>query len=113
MSIWKTTHTVDLFGTKDLIGGERHEMGQFVFSCLEDDVLKSSKLARGDLLPIAVTKFDRDLFLLGRPNSPVAGAVFWFAGEEIDRFSNFDEYFLSMMEYNKRTLERLTKSGGQ
>lgn len=109
---WKAFyHAVDLFGTNDLINGERHETGEYVFSCLEDGVLKSSKLTRSDLLPIAVAKHDRDLFVLGRPQSSVAGKVFWFAGEEIECFSSFDEYFLSMIEYNKRTLDRLIKSG--
>jgi hypothetical protein len=33
------------------------------------------------------------------------GVVIWFAGEEIDRFFDFDEFFLAMVEYNRRELE--------
>jgi hypothetical protein len=97
-------HTVDLFGTSDLYTGERYEVGQFVFGCLEDEVLRNSKLERADLFPIAATQRDRDLFLMGRPQTSIAGQVFWFAGEEVDRFDTFDDYFLSMAEYNKRGL---------
>src|SRR5665213_401373 len=60
---WETFYqTVDLFGTKDLIGGKRKELGEHMLSYLEDIVLKSSGFRRIDLLPIATTPYDRDLF---------------------------------------------------
>jgi hypothetical protein len=97
--------TVDLFGTTDLIGGPRNECGEFLLSCLDQSVLKRSGLARCELLPLAATKSDRDLFVITRPNSSSPGMVIWFAGEEIDRFVNFDEYFLAMCEYNSNELQ--------
>ncbi|MFL2443764.1 SMI1/KNR4 family protein, partial [Bacillus thuringiensis serovar israelensis] len=32
------------------------------------------------------------------------GEIIWFAGEEIDRFENFDEYFLAMIDYNREEI---------
>jgi hypothetical protein len=95
---------VDLFGTEDLISGPRHECGEFLLGYLEESVLNKCGFARAELLPIAATKSDRDLFVITRPHSSAPGIVIWFAGEEIDRFQTFDEYFLSMMEYNKKEL---------
>jgi hypothetical protein len=42
--------------------------------------------------------------------SAVPGVVIWFAGYEIERFANFDEYFLAMMDYNRRELRRFLES---
>ncbi|MBL2434413.1 SMI1/KNR4 family protein, partial [Klebsiella pneumoniae] len=49
-------------------------------------------------------EFDKDLFVLCLPNSSRSGEIIWFAGEEIDRFKNFDEYFLAMVDYNREEI---------
>src|SRR6266496_5252633 len=62
---WKGfLQTTDLFGTDDLIGGERHDYGEFVLSCLDDDLLGKNNISREDIFPIAASKFDRDLFVM-------------------------------------------------
>lgn len=101
--------TVDPFGTGDLLGGVRKDNAEFVLSFLDDELLKKSGLRRQELLPIAATQLDRDLFVITRPNSSSPGMVVWFAGEEVDRFPTFDDYFLAMLEYNRRELDRLSK----
>jgi len=100
-------HTADLFGTSDLIAGPKRENAEFVLSMLDDAVLSRSSLNRKDLLPISATEFDRDIFVILAPSSPAAGTVVWFAGEEVERFPNFDEYFLAMVNYNRIALQRL------
>jgi len=105
---WKTFYqTLDLFGVHDLSRGKRKELGDHMLSYVEDIVLKNSGVNRADLLPIAATPYDRDIFVIVRPNSLLAGYVIWFAGEEIDRFPTFDDYFLSMVEYNRLEAESL------
>jgi hypothetical protein len=99
-------HTADLFGTADFIGGPRKENAEFAIGMLDDAVLEKSKISRGDLLPISATKFDRDLFVIVRKGSTEAGVVIWFAGEEIERFATFDDYFLAMVDYNRLALQR-------
>jgi len=97
---------VDLFGTEDLTGGTRNENAEFILSFIDDSILKKSNLIREELLPIAATKLDRDLFVITRPISKSPGVVIWFAGEEVDRFPHFDEFFLAMVEYNRIALKR-------
>jgi hypothetical protein len=59
------------------------------------------KVPRDRLLPIATTLEDRDLFVLDLET----GEVIWLAGEEIDRYPNFDEYFAAMVAYNQQEIE--------
>jgi hypothetical protein len=101
--------TVDLFGTEDLINGPRNECGEFLLSCLDQSVVEKSGFKRGELLPLAATKFDQDFFVITRPASSFPGMVIWFAAEEIDRFANFDEYFLAMCEYNRTELQNFQR----
>ncbi|HEK9100066.1 SMI1/KNR4 family protein [Bacillus pfraonensis] len=97
---WKGFYqTVDLFGTEQLKTTMHY--AEKLLNAIEEDILKESGVFRNQLLPIAVTEFDRDLFTLCLPNSSTPGAVVWFAGEEIDRFENFEEYFLKMIDYNR------------
>ena len=65
------------------------------------------KLDSAELLPIGKAEHDRDIFLLAKSGSRLAGAVFWHAGEEVDRFASFEDFFLSMIEYNKQDLNDL------
>jgi hypothetical protein len=107
---WKCFYqTVDLFGTEDLVSGPRNDTGEFMLGLLDDDVLRKSGVEREDLLPLAATRFDKDLFVLVRPSSSCAGTVLWFAGEEIDRFLSFDDYFNAMIEYNRQELTDLER----
>ncbi|MDV4340350.1 hypothetical protein MSG81_11880 [Acinetobacter baumannii] len=48
---------------------------------------------RNDLMPIAATLIDKDIFLIGKRNSSIAGKVIWYAGEEIEIFEKFNEFF--------------------
>jgi hypothetical protein len=47
------------------------------------------------------------LFVISRPQSHNPGVVIWFAGDEIDRFPNFEEFFLAMAGFNRAELEDL------
>jgi hypothetical protein len=40
-------------------------------------------------------------FLLGLPRSKEPGIVVWVAGYQIERYPNFDEFYLSMLDYNR------------
>lgn len=106
---------VDLFGTEELAGGPMMEYARELLDATEDDALEASGFSRDELLPIAATPTDRDLFLLVRPPHPAAGTVLWFAGEEVERFPGFDEFFLSMVDYNRlnvQTLNEQSATGG-
>jgi hypothetical protein len=103
---WKGfIQTVDLFGTEELSGSPTMQYAQSLLGFVEDGVIKSTGFSREELLPIAATKYDKELFVITRPTSLVPGTVIWFAGEEVDRYPNFTEFFLAMIEYNRQLVE--------
>ena len=99
--------TVDLFGTKELSNPSIMQYVFSLFDSIEDSVIESTGFFRDDLIPFAATRFDRDLFVIARPTSRDQGTVIWFAGEEIDRYPNFTEYFLAMIDYNRLLVKQM------
>lgn len=99
--------TVDLFGAEDLLGGERFRHATEMLTYVEENVLTSGGLRRAELLPIAASPVDLDLFLIMRRSSPSPGVVVWIAGSEVDRFPTFEDFFVSMADYNRLELEHL------
>jgi cell wall assembly regulator SMI1 len=105
---WKgVCQTVDLFGTGQLMRSGVMDHAMVLLNSIEPGVLESSGFLRDQLLPIAASASDRDLFVIALPHSPSPGMVIWFAGEEIDRFENFQEYFLAMIDYNREEVMNL------
>ncbi|MEC2075840.1 SMI1/KNR4 family protein [Metabacillus fastidiosus] len=102
---WKGFYqTVNLFGTEQLKKSTVMDYAKTLLNAIDEDVLKESGFSTDELLPIAATESDKDLFVLCLPNSSTPGAIIWFAGEEIDRFKNFNEYFLAMIDYNREEI---------
>ncbi|MBD8035090.1 SMI1/KNR4 family protein, partial [Solibacillus merdavium] len=67
---WKGFYqTVDLFGTEQLKGSIIMDYAKILLNAIDDYVLKESGFSRDQLLPIAATEFDKDLFVLCLPNS--------------------------------------------
>ncbi|MFC4159348.1 SMI1/KNR4 family protein [Chitinimonas lacunae] len=93
--------TVDLFGCNELSGNKKMQQALELLRATEDGALEQAGITREDVIPIAATSCDKDIFLLAKPHTSIAGTVLWFAGEEIDRFENFDEFFLAMVDYNR------------
>ena len=79
---------------------------------LEDGVLVDSGYRRDQLLPIACSSVNLDLFVITRLASRSPGTVIWYNGREIDRYKDFDEFFLAMMEYNRLEAEDLKAENG-
>lgn len=105
---WPAFHQmIDLFGPRDLAGGERLANATRLLSYIEPIVFESSGLRRQDLLPIAASREDLDVFAIARRSAPEPGIVVWFAGTEIERYPNFDEYYLATMDYARQELEQL------
>jgi hypothetical protein len=93
-------HSVDLFGTKDLFNGPRNKRAQEILQTLEP-LDRICGAMRTDVMPIAVSQNSIDVFVIGRHGVPMSGTVIWLAGQEIDRYSDFDEFFLAMVDYNR------------
>ncbi|KXO08913.1 SMI1/KNR4 family protein [Marinobacter excellens] len=104
--------SVDLFGTKDLIGNEKMAVAQEMLNSVEEVVLSNCQIERNDLFPIAASSIDMDLFLMVKPTASKAGLVYWFAGSKIDHYPNFEEFFLAMVDYNREEFEDLKREAG-
>ena len=105
---WKAFfHAVDVFGVQDLVEGPRHERAIRLLESLED-LKPLCGFDREELLPIAVSATDIDLFVISKADSDRPGVVLWLAGQLIDRFPSFAEWFLAMVDYNRREYQRMT-----
>lgn len=103
---WKCFyHDVDLFGTKDF-DTESMTYASLLLS-VELEYHDSLRQMKDQLLPIAVSRTDKDLFVMVLTEGKDFGQIVWLAGGEIDRFSSFIEFFDSMMEYNQLELEEM------
>lgn len=100
-------HRIDLFGTSELCGNERMQHAREMLTYLEPNVLQTARVQRADLLPIAATTRDLDLFVMTRSADNRPAPVIWFAAYEIQRFDSFQEYFLAMQDYNRREVSAL------
>lgn len=98
---WEHFHQdVDLFGTPELLGGGHTPAAQeYLDSAVETGILASLGLDRDSVLPVGATDQQSDLFLLVRPPADRPGRVLWLAGEVIDEYPTFEEYFLAMVDY--------------
>jgi hypothetical protein len=103
---------IDLFGPDDLLRGPRHDRARELFANLEPSVFEASGVDKDALLPIAASRHDLDLFVVARSKPRAPGVVIWFAPSEVDRFPDFEEFFLAMLDYNRKELESLEAAHG-
>ena len=99
---------VDLFGTPNLLGAP--PMGDAVTmldAVDDDDFVAALGMNRSDVMPIAASDSQPDMFLIGQPWSQAPGTVFWYTGQLIDRFPGFDDFFLGMLDNNRAELRDL------
>ena len=101
------------FSTSDLLGGELHEAGQTQLEldeCIE--AMAAGGVIAADHFPVAASLESIDVALMGKPGTPAAGTVSWGRGEVIERYDDFLDYYLSMMELNKLDTADLKKDFG-
>lgn len=61
------------------------------------------------LLPIGGTEYSYDLYLIVLDKtSSFYGQVLWVAGEEVERYNDFNSFFESLIAYNKYNYKLLT-----
>lgn len=101
---WKCFYQlVDLFGTKDF----ETEIMSYAKTLLNVEVEYDESLysIKDCLFPVAVSRTDKDLFVMVLAEGKEYGQVIWLAGGVIERFHSFSEFFEAMIEYNKEELE--------
>ncbi len=97
----------DVFGVADLVSGTRYQKAIELLQSLED-LKPICGFEQNELLPFASSSTSIDLFVIAKPNAHSPGVVLWFAGQVIDRFPSFSEWFLAMVDYNRREFQRFT-----
>jgi hypothetical protein len=103
-SFW---HSVDIFGPADLGDGPAFKKTESDLSVLEENGI----VAAQSVYPIGASTDDLDVVVLERQGSDDAGTVIWLAGQEIDRYEGFQDFFLAMFEYSKRDLADFSRTG--
>jgi hypothetical protein len=101
---------VQLLSAEELGQGSLWARGQKLLDTyFEDGPLSAQNFPlRTELQPIAVGTETIDIHVLWLTGPIVEGGhpILWLAGEEIDRWANFPEYFRSIYAYLERALER-------
>ena len=90
------------FSTSDLLGGELHEAGQTQLEleeCVE--AMAAGGVIAADHFTVVASRESIEIALMGKPGTPAEGTVSWVRGEVMQRYDDFLDYYLSMMELNK------------
>ncbi len=98
-------HDVDILGAAEIGQGELWNDGRMRLELLESEGV----VPPHTLLPVALSRHDKDLFAVVRQHHRDWGKVVWLAGEEIERFDGFQEFVSSMAEYLRIERAQLDK----
>ena len=100
--------STQLMGTSDLLGAVYDTAQDYLDTTL---AYADLGLDAAQLLPVAVASEDKDVIVVGRPGTPLAGQVVWLAGEEVDRYPSFRAWFTDTLEHHRRMLDRVRTTG--
>lgn len=100
--------STQLMGTADLLGAVYDTAQDYLDTTL---AYADLGLDRTELLPVAVASEDKDVVVVGRPGTPLAGQVVWLAGSEVDRYPGFRAWFSDTLEHHRTVLDRLRSTG--
>jgi hypothetical protein len=100
---WRSfVQDIDVMGTRNLLGDGVMRSAREQLAAIEPDLfLNDVGMEMRDVLPIAASDEQTDMFPIGQPWSKEPGVVVWFAGYTIERFRIFNELYLSMLDYNR------------
>ena len=104
---------MSIFSTSDLLGGDLHKAGQIPLEleeCVE--AMAADGVIAADHFPVAASLESIDVALMGKPGTPAEGTVSWVRGEVMQRYDDFLDYYLSMMELNKLDTADLRRDYG-
>ena len=100
---------VDLLGTEDFGQGEPWSKGTELLDLHYSEGPPRRELPpRDEVMVIGVGAHVTDLFVSWRTGPLVDGGrnISWIAGEEVDRYSNFREFFLAVNQYLQNDIKK-------
>lgn len=98
-----------VFGVSDYDGSSEFKRATELLNTLEP-LQEVCGISREDCFPIGVSTDGSDVFVIEKQAvSKDGGRVFWLAGQLVDAFTNFDEFFLAMVDYNREEATALSR----
>ena len=94
---------VDLFGTEDMLSEKMNHAKEL----LSINLLYQDEFTMDQLLPIAVSRDDMDIFASVISKNKEYGKVIWYAGGEIERFASFKTFLSEMTKYCEQNMNDL------
>ncbi|MFI7602545.1 SMI1/KNR4 family protein [Actinoplanes sp. NPDC049681] len=99
---------IDLFGTAQLMGAPPMRQVREAIAAVGEEAFSAfAGFDIRDVVPIGGSDSQTDLWLLAKPDAANAGQVLWFWGSDYELYSNFDEFYLAMVDYNRLALQEL------
>jgi hypothetical protein len=100
-------HNIDLFSTGQLVAGPGLDSVHTGLAAIGDEDFQTGiGFGLDEVFPIGKDMGQADMWLMVKPTCASAGQVIWYWGSEDERFPDFDEFFLSMLDYLRRDLQR-------
>lgn len=107
-------HDRDLFGTAQLLGAYPMDSAQQGLAAVDDSDFEAAVgLGLTDVYSIGASKADRDIYLIVRQGHARSGEVIWYWFSDSESYANFDEFYLSMLDYMRLELQRWTEGAGR
>lgn len=105
---------VDLLSIGDIINDTWGQRASELLVDFDELVGAASGVKMNDVVPIAVSKDDTDVFVMVRCSRSDYGTIIWFAPYEIERYDSFTEFFEAIIQYERQSLQDLRdgKFGG-
>lgn len=106
------SQSVCLFGTNELFGSPMLLAANEMLDVCAPYLTECCGIARSSVFPVAASAIDKDVFFMQVRGGVLMPPLVWLAGEEVDRFESFGEFFASMIKYSQLDLQSLLKEGG-
>ncbi len=104
---WFSQSVKLLFGSSELLGSPALLAANAMLDVAAPYIESQCGVQRSAVFPIASSPMDKDIFFMQIQDGVLRPPIVWWAGEEIDRYVSFAEFFASMIEYNKLSLKEL------
>ncbi len=101
---------VDLFGTNELTSSRVTDALNLLLDVVVEHFPELEK-RKNAILPIAQSREDRNIFIMYLSEDEYYGKVLWLDGQEIDLFDSFEQFFCSMVLYNKEDVDEYERTG--
>jgi hypothetical protein len=105
---WKRAlQNIDIHGTTELTSTEVQKFYSGLIASIDISNFTDLGINQKEICIIAGSRIDGDIFFMENRTTPGDRKIIWMAGTLIDQFPCFDEFFLALVDYNRRELARL------